>query len=308
MKQKKLWKRFSALAAAMLFAVCMVLPASAARDHENAIMNCQLYDSDGLFDEINQEGLTQAIRDTSDAIDMYIAVCILDESGAEMSDDAVMTYADDKYDELFNVQYGEESDGLLLVLDMPTQYIYISTCGLGELYYYNGAADDRITAMQENLKSYLRSEDYFGAVSRFCADAEYYYKQGIPKNAYTYNSDSGQYSYKLNGELVHTEKLPWWFGINWAFWIPCALIAGAVAGLISLAVIKSSYQLKKSLNPSNYISSNDTNFYQQDDVFLRTHTTKTYHDPNRGSGGGGGGGFSHSSGGGFSHGGGGSHW
>ena len=308
MIKKKLWKRIGALTAAVLFAVCMVLPVSAERKHENAIENCKLYDPDGLFDEINQEGLSEEIRKTSDAIDMYIAVCILNESGEGMSDDAVMTFADDKYDELFNVQYGEESDGLLLVLNMPTHYIYISTCGLGELYYYNGAADDRISAMVENLKSYLRNEDNFGAVSRFCSDAEKYYKQGIPKNAYTYNSGNEQYSYKLNGELVHSKKLPWWFGINWTFWAPVSLIVGAIAGLISLAVIKSSYQLKKSLNASNYISNNDTNFYQQDDVFLRTHTTKTYHDPNRGSGGGGGGGFSHSSGGGFSHGGGGGHW
>lgn len=307
MKKICLCKRFAALFAAVCCLMFAAVPASAARTHENAIENCTLYDPDGLFDDINQEGLAQVIRETSDQIDMYIAVCILNESGENMSDDAVMNYADDKYDELFNVQYGEQSDGLLLVLNMPTHYIYISTCGLGQLYYYNGMADNRIDAMVENLKDYLRNEDNFGAVSRFCSDAVSYYQRGIPDDAYTYNDADGSYSYQLNGELVHGKSLPWWFGVQWGVWIPIALIVGAIAGLIAFAIIKSRYKLVKSLNPSNYISQKDTNFYVQDDVFLRTHTTKVYHDPNRGSGGGGGG-SSHFSGGGFSHGGGGGHW
>lgn len=307
---KPILKRFAAVAAAICCAVLTVLPVSAARDHENAVNGCTLYDPDGFFDESDQAGLGQIIRETSDKIDMYIAVCILDESGEGMSDSSVEAYADDTYDALFNVQYGEESDGLLLVLNMPTHYIYISTCGMGELYYYNGAADDRISAMVSNLTDYLRNEDYFGAVSRFCSDAKYYCDKGIPDNAYSYNYGNGTYAYSQGGKIVYASKLPWWFGIEWSFWIPCGLLVGFIAGLVSLLIIKSSYQLKKTLNASNYISHRETQFYHQDDVFLRTHTTKHYRDPDRGSGGGGGGGggSSHTSSGGFSHGGGGGHW
>lgn len=287
-----------------------MIPASAARDHENAIESCKLYDPDGLFDEVDQQGLSDIIRQTSDNIDMYIAVYILDASGDGMSDSAVETFADDKYDEFFNVQYGEESDGLMLVLNMPTHYIYITTCGMGELYYYNGAADNRIGAMVSNITDKMRNEDYYGAITRFCSDAESYYNKGIPANGYTYNSDTGMYAITQNGQLVFTENLPWWYGVNWGVLVPVAGVIGLATGLIALAVIKSSYKFKKSLNPTSYISNKETYFYQQDDVFLRTHTTKHYRDPDRGSGGGGGGGggSSHMSSGGFSHGGGGGHW
>lgn len=306
---KRILKRFAVLAAAVCCAVGTVLSVNAAREHENAVANCMLYDSDGFFDEADEAGLTELIMQTSDAIDMYIAVCILDESGDGMSDSAVEAYADDQYDAMFNVQYGEESDGLLLVLNMPTHYIYISTCGMGELYYYNGFADDRISAMVSNMTDYLRKEDYFGAVSRFCSDAKYYHDKGIPDNAYSYNAGNGMYAYQQGGKLVYAKSLPWWFGIQWGFWIPVGVIVGLLAGLISFLVIKSSYQMKKSLNATNYISNRETQFYQQDDVFLRTHTTKRYNNPDRGSGvGGGGGGSSHTSSGGFSHGGGGGHW
>lgn len=305
--KKQFLKFLTAAAAAILCLSVMMIPASAERKHQNAIENCKFYDIDGVLEEDVRESLSDRIREASDNTDMYIAAYILDGSGAEWSEETVEAFADDSYDSLFNVQYGEESDGVLLVINLRSRYLYISTCGMGELYYYNGTSEDRISNMNMNLHAYLQDEDYAGAVNRFCADAEYYYKQGFPKNGYTYNAGSGMYSYALNGVLVHSEKLPWWFGINWSFWGICAAIVGGIAGLITAATINSKYQLKKSLDPSNYISQKETNFTAQDDTFIRQYTTKHYIDRSSG-GGGGGGGFSHTSSGGFSHGGGGSHW
>ena len=116
------------------------------------------------------------------------------------------------------------------------------------------------------------------------------------------------YVYKQDGELVFSEKLPWWFGVRWKLFGILAAVFGSIAALISLLVIKSSYQLKKSLDPSNYVSEKETKFLVKDDIFIRAHTTKTHIDRSSGGGGGGGGGSSHTSSGGFSHGGGGSHW
>lgn len=309
MKMKKRFLQILAAgAAAICCLICTVIPASAARPHENAKDNCRLYDPDGMFDETDAASLNELIQQTSDAIDMYIAVYVLNASGENMSEYDDETFADDRYDELFNVQYGEESDGLMLLLNMPTHHIYITTCGMGQLYYYNGSVDDRIETMNTNLHSYLRSGDNTGAVTRFCTDAQFYYEKGIPANCFTYNSDTGEFIYSSHGNLVHSDSLPWWYGVNWAFLIPVALGIGGLTALIAFLVIKSSYQLKKSLDATNYISDKETNFYVHDDIFLRTHTTKRYRDPDRGSGGGGGGGSSHMSSGGFSHGGGGSHW
>lgn len=307
-------KRIFSVLAAAAAAVCCVLPfgmqVSAERPVEDTIPSCKLYDPDGLFTDQEQTDLSQSIRAVSDETDQYVAVYVMNESGEGLSDYQVETFADDKYDELFNIPYGKETDGLMLVLDMPTHYIYITTSGLGELYYYNGTADDRISQMVENLKSYLRSENNSGAVTQFCNDVRKYHDRGFPVNAYTYNSDNGQYYFYYNGTLQSADKLPWWFGKHFKEMIPVGLIIGVIAGIVSVLIVKSRYKLVKSLDPGNYVSKNDTNFYVQEDHFLREHTVKHRIDTERsgGGGGGGGGGSSHSSSGGFSHGGGGGHW
>ena len=298
---------FSLLAAVCLF-LLPLLPISAERQFEDCIANCKLYDPDGLFDDAETQELNQLIRETSDKIGMYIAVQVIN-SGEELLDYETEVLADDRYDELFNPQKGVDTDGLMLVLNMPTHYIYITTSGMGEMYYYNARSNDRVGQMVENMKSYLRNSDNTGAVRRFCQDAEYYYKLGAPRNACTYNSNTHLYSYIKDGKLVRSKTQPLSYKLNFGVGLIVGAICAALAGLISFAVIKSRYKFTKSLSASNYISDRETTFYQRDDMFIRTHTTKTRIDTDRGGGGGGfSGGSSHSSSGGHSHGGGGGHW
>ena len=298
---------FTAICGILLLA----LPVSAERQFEDCIANCKLYDPNGLFDASEAEQLNQLIRETSDNTNMYIAVQVINSS-ENLSDYETEVLADDRYDELFNPQKGVDTDGVMLVLNMPTHYIYITTSGLGELYYYNARENDRVGQMVENMKSYLRSSDNVGAVRRFCQDAVNYYQAGIPNHAYTYNKDTHQYTYTKKGEIVRSEHLPFSYlhPINYGVGLIAGVICAALTALISYAVIKSRYKFTKTLSASSYISDKETTFYQRDDMFIRTHTTKTRIDTDRGSGGGGfsGGGSSHSSSGGHSHGGGGGHW
>lgn len=301
---------FLAAAAVLCCTLGTVISVSAERPLEDTIPNCQLYDVDNFLSAEDQDAINDMIRETSREIDMYVAVCVLNESGELYSDAGAEAYADNLYDEKFNTPYGKETDGVLLLLNMPTHYIYISTCGLGELYYYNGSADDRIDVMWNNLVNYMRSEDYTGAVNQFCSDLKNYKEKGMPKNAYTYNYGTGKYAYSYKGELCFSDKLPWWFGYKLELWLPLGLIFGILTAVIAAAVVNSKYKLVKSLDASNYISKKDTHYLVKDDIFLRTHTTKTRIDTDGGRSGGGfsGGGSSHMSSGGFSHGGGGGHW
>lgn len=308
MKQRLL-KILVTAAAALCCTLCAAVSASAARPLEDTIPNCRLYDVDNFLSADDQTQINALISEVSRDIDMYVAVCFLNETGEYYSDDQCMNYADDLYDKQFNVPYGKETDGALLLLDMPTHCIWISTCGLGELYYYNGSADDRVSTMWNNLVSYMRSSDYVGAVDRFCNDLRNYKAKGFPENAYTYNKQSGKYAYAYKGELHFADKLPWWFGVRWGLFGTIGAIVGALTALIASLIVKSNYKLVKTLDASNYISQKETKYSVKDDVFIRTHTTKHRIDTDSGrSGGGGGGGSSHTSSGGFSHGGGGGHW
>lgn len=303
-------KRIASLLAAVCCMMLMVLPASAARQFEDCIPNCKLYDVDGLLSEDEAESLDEIIRQTSDNIDMYVAAYILNGSGSNMTDYECEVFADDRYDELFNPEAGTDTDGALLLLNMDTHYIYISTSGIGQLYFYNGTSDDRVASMVDQLKTPLRNGDNGGAVREFCSQLEYYYEKGIPEHGYTENDDTGLYYYNDGGTIVSSESLPLSYLVNIPAAVAISVLIGGIAAMIAFFAIRSSYKFKKSLAASNYISNRETNFYQRDDIFIRTYTSKTRisSDSDGRSGGGGGGGHSHMSSGGHSHGGGGGHW
>ncbi|MBQ6039903.1 MAG: TPM domain-containing protein [Oscillospiraceae bacterium] len=302
-------KRIAALLAAVCCMMLLVLPASAARQYEDCIPNCRLYDEDGLISEEEAEELNQLIRQTSDNIDMYVAAYILNGSGSGMTEYDCMVWADDRYDELFNPEAGTDTDGALLLINLApdVRYIYISTSGTGQLYYYNADENNRVDSIVDRLKTPLRNGDNGGAVREFCSQLEYYYLKGMPNHGYTKDDDTGLYYYNEGGTLVHSESLPLSYRANIPAAVAISVLIGGIAAMIAFFAIRSSYKFKKSLAASNYISNRETNFYQRDDMFIRTYTSKTRISSDSG-GGGGGGGHSHSSSGGHSHGGGGGHF
>lgn len=291
--------------------VAMAMPAAAVRQYSSAMKNCKVYDKGEMLTDEEESKINTLLQNTSDAVDMYVAMAVYGEDSGLINDYQCTVAADNLYDELFNLEPDLESDGLILQIDYATRAITISTCGMGELYYFNGVENDRCALMRENLMTTARNQDFVGMATQFCNDVVKYYNEGIPNNAYTYNSDDGLYRYQKHGEIVESESLPKTFGINWGPLIGTGLIIGFIVAMISFIVIQVRYRNKKALTPTAYTSGKDADYSVKDDLYLRTHTTRTLinDDSSRGGGGGGfGGGSSHSSGGGFSHGGGTSHF
>ena len=305
----KILKRIAAVllvSAALLF--CSV-PVSAERQFPECIENCRFYDAERVLDTQTAAELSSLIQQTSSEIDMYAAVVILDQSLPNETDEEAEYNAHIRYNDLFNPKDGVDTDGALLWINLSTRYTYIATSGRGMFYYYNGSEDDRSGEMVENSYPYLRRGDYAGAVKQFCSDLKKNYKAGYPTQAYNTHRDTGKVYYIRNGEIVIADKLPWYYGVRWFLVLLVSGIIGLLTGLISMLCIKSSYKLKKSLSATNYVSQKETVYYQRDDIFLRTHTSKTHISSDSGrSGGGGGGGGSIGSFGGHSGGGSGGHW
>ena len=304
----KLMKRIAAglAAAAISLTLPLSLKASAAREIEDCFRNITVFDKEGVLTAEQEKAAAAAIRHTSDVINMYVAVVIVGPETSFSSDYDVEDYAEKEYINLFDPDPNKDTDGVLLLMNDSTNYDYLATQGLGQLYYYNAAEEDRVEDILEAITPQLKVSDHFGAIETFCKQLEKYFQKGIPENAYTYNSDSGKYLYYSGGKLQTASELPKFFGVNWKSVLITAAIIGTIVGLISMLIVKSSYKLKKSLEPTNYVSNQETQFHVQDDLFLRTHTTKVHLGDSSRGGGGGGGGFSHSSGG-HSFGGGGHH-
>lgn len=303
-------KHFFSTAVSLLSAVTLLsvggMSVSAQRQYENCINNCGVYDVQGVLSDTELDAANVLVQDLSDEIDMYVAIYIYGPETSFSSDSAVMRTADDNYDELFNPQYGVDTDGILLLINNSTMYDYISTSGIGQLYFSNSYDDNRVDAILEEMWEDLSEGNTLNAIGTFCTQVSYYYHKGVDNDAYTYNYDTGEYAYMKGGQLTTADSLPFWFGVDWFKLIGMGLVSGVIVCVISVVCIKNSYKLTKALAPTNYISHNDTKFHISEDHFLRQYQTRTRISSSSGGGGGrSGGGHSHRSSGGHSHGGGG---
>ncbi len=306
MMQKKLRSVFGALGAAAMLLSCGGITAFAERPYENCIKNCGVYDVQGILTGAETELADGIIKSLSDDIDMYVAVFICGPETHFGGDNDVIRFADDCYDELFNPQYGVDTDGILLVINNSTKFDYITTSGMGQMYFYNGPEDDRVDEIFDYMWDNILEGNTYAAIEDFCYAVESLYDEGIPDGAYVYDDDTEEYMYMKGDKLVTADSLPWWFGFSLWPALPMGLIIGLIVCLVSNACIKNSYKFTRALNPTNYISHNETKFTARDDIFIRQYRTRTrINTSSGGRSGGGGGGRSHRSGGGHSHGGGG---
>ena len=307
----KHWKRIMAVLCLACMTLLLTLPVHATAEQDAAHAypthadKCGVYDMQEELDSYTLTALSQLVQDTAKELQMYVAVIIVGPETPFSSDGAVARYADDAYDAMFNVDYGVNTDGVLLLVNNSTQYDYISTCGMGQFYYSNSSDNDRIQAILDAMHSDLVAGNYDGIVSTFCQQLTYNRNADIPEDYYTYDPDTGTYLYlDKSGNIVEADRLPY----DWGSGILISCLVGGVVGVIAYFAIKSQYKFKASASPTNYICGNKTNMQVQNDTFLREYTTKTKIETSSGGGGSrSGGGSSHRSSGGSSHGGGGRH-
>lgn len=286
-------------AAVLLTAVIMLLGIPAMTVSAAQI---KLYDEGGRLTSEQFAECEKRIRQASDKTGMNIAVVL---GVQNRSDTAIEVLADTSYDELF----GKKTDGLLYYMDLKgnAPYDYISTSGMGQMYYTNADNNNRVYDMLKEISTYLYpvgSEDVYGGVMKFCELTEYYYEQGVPDRYYVYDDQYHEYYHAENGELITTRNKPYY---DW-YMIPFMAVFGGVTGLfvagIVFLVVKIRYKFKSSLSPTTYVNRKNVTYREQYDKFVRTSTSRVRIESSSSGGGGGGGGGGYSSGG---HGGGGYH-
>lgn len=113
----RLWALLSM--AFVIFAIS-VLPASAADGLP------RLVDTAGLLSDSEGSGLSDLLDEISERQQVDIVVVTVDS----MDGESAMVYADDFYD-YYGYGFGEERDGILLLISMEERDWYISTCGYG---------------------------------------------------------------------------------------------------------------------------------------------------------------------------------
>ena len=307
---KLFWKWTAAALAAGICACNFAFPSVSAKT-EDSSSNVYLCDEgDFLLDSEFQTAMEE-LQNAADESGMNVALWIGNTEIGDGSDEDTVAFCDDTYEEL----YGIDTDGVFLYLDMSgaySLYDYLSTSGKGQFYYSNGEDYDRVSTMIQDVEEYLErgNEDLPSAIHSFCHDLEYYADRGAPSEKYyTYNKSTGKSLILQAAQVKRVDNLPSEYTavFSWGTIIVLAVAVGLIAFLIALLSIRKRYQFKTAGSLQRCLVTNDVQYLERSDQFMRTYTTRTRISSESSGGGGGGGGSSHSSSSGGSHGGGGGH-
>lgn len=223
-------------------------------------------------------------------IDEYIKkynydMVIVTKRNYSASDTAMMNYADDFYD-YNHFGIGSTNDGILLFLNVDSlgPVVWMSTTGNAILMY----DDARISSMKSAMSS-VKNNGNSAIVEAFINKASDYAEAGIPvSNKHAYIDEDGEYRVKKTYPVFRN--------------IIISIIGSTI---ILLIMVFKNKMVKKATFATEYLDKSSINIYNRRDVFLHTHTSRTYIDRSSSSSSGGGGSSTHHSSSGSSHGGGG---
>lgn len=195
---------------------------------------------------------------------------------ADLEGYSVRDYADLLYEQcLFG--YGENKDGLMLVISMEDRDWYVTTCGYGITAF----TDAGIEYIGDLIKSDLSDGNYADAFSSYAELCDEFITRA--RNGEPY--DSGNLPRKPLS-LV---------------WIPIALVIGFVIAKIVVGSMKSKLKtVRKQAAASSYVKDGSLNVTESRDLYLYRTVTRTERPKNDSSGS-----STHSSSSGTTHGGGG---
>lgn len=251
---------FVFLAAAVISAAAAVLPVSAAE----SIID----DQAGLYSQSELAELEAKQQEVSDLTGWNIAVVTSNVGFGNLS--TAVNYTEDYYD----LKFGRDSSSVVYLIDLDWRHVAMD----GDvLNYFNTS---RLDTMQDACEEKYQDYDDVGNLETF-----YYYLE------HYYNSSTVGYDSEIGAKGIFLD-----FNFTAFF---AAVIAGAVAAAIGIAIVLSRYKFHHAPTANCYLNSNTINMYRRQDRFVREYTTRTRIDS--GSGGGGGGRSSH---GGSHHGGG----
>ncbi len=241
-----------------------------------------VYDYAGLMSDEEITELEIQIADMKEKTGWDIFAVTTDYAEGKSS----TAYADDFYD----ARTAEDSDGILVLIDMDNREIYISTCGKAIRYL----TDARIERVLDDGYYYVSNGEYASCLSAMLRTSEYYFDAGIQQSQYNYDVETGVVSeYRV---------------LTWMEVVPVFLLS-AIVGLAIFFGVKRSYTMKGGRYEYPYMKYGRLDLTEHQDVFLRAHTTHHRIQTDSGSSGGhrssGGRSSTHRSSGGRSHGGGG---
>lgn len=254
----------------------------------------KVYDFSNVLSVDEQEDLRKRVNNFISSTNIDMVIVTVDKL---WSDYEIEEFADDffDYNDFGNYTSGTSYDGILVVRNTNdyNRYYYVSTSGLGQVYF----EQDRINDILDDMYNNMHNDNYYQGFVDFIDSAYNNYLLGIPSKYKGATVDKYGELYDNNGHHISYEK-----GVYVLPILPALIIALIITIIIVLILVFKNKMVKKATRAKEYLDKNSINYTRNEDIFLHTHTTSYKITSDSSSGGG-----SHHSSSGMSHGGGGRH-
>lgn len=239
-------KRITVLLFALVLCLCTTVPAFAADGFADEYY--RLSDDAGLLSESENENILNELDEISVRQKMDIVIVTSEDLEGRST---ATEYADDIYDDC-NFGYGENHDGVLLLISMEDRDWAISTCGYG-ITVFNDAGIDYIG---EQIKPFLSDGEYAEAFNTFAELCDDFISQARNDKPYSRTTLP-----RAPLSLI---------------WIPVSIAAGVIIALITVGIMKSKLKTVRFQTAANsYVKKDSLNITNSNDLFLYHTVTRT---------------------------------
>lgn len=248
-------KRFFTLALALFFVLSIILPVCAESGDGFNSPYARLQDDAALLSSDEYNEVLSRLDELCERQSFDVVIHTTEDMDGYSS---VVAYADDYYD--YNgYGYGEDRDGIILVVAMNTRDLYISTCGFGITAF----TDYGIDTLLDDVKGYFSDGDYYGGFCSFISEADEYITSAKNGSPYDINDGDYYYSSERSGFFNFT-------------WLMASLIMGLVCALIIVGTMKAQLKtVRPALAAGSYVRKDSIKVKSERDIYLYRNVSRT---------------------------------
>lgn len=240
---------------AFILCICMSLPAFAA-DNGFAGENDRVQDFSGVISQEDRDYLNNLYDEIAERQCVDVIICFTDSLDGMTTSE----YAKNLYEEN-NYGYGENKDGVMLLVSFEDNDWYIATRGYGITAFTKSG----IQYVGNQIKGDLSDGDYAEAAeyfARLCDELLTDAKNGTP-----YNESFGATD---DGDTGAGSVLPP------PMWILISIAVGVITALIVVGIMKGKLKtVKMQASANNYLKNGSLNITDSSDIFLYSNVTRT---------------------------------
>ena len=248
-------KRFFTLALALFFILSITLPVCAESGDGFNSPYARLQDDAALLSSDEYNEVLSRLDELCERQSFDVVIHTTEDMDGYSS---VVAYPDDYYD--YNgYGYGEDRDGIILVVAMNTRDLYISTCGFGITAF----TDYGIDTLLDDVKGYFSDGDYYGGFCSFISEADEYITSAKNGSPYDINDGDYYYSSERSGFFNFT-------------WLMASLIMGLVCALIIVGTMKAQLKtVRPALAAGSYVRKDSIKVKSERDIYLYRNVSRT---------------------------------